>query len=65
MRSAPITRDVLIEAAAIRATTRMKLPDAIHVATAVTCGCSALLTNDERLRATAGIPVRFLSELSQ
>lgn len=35
----PISREVLIEAANLRAFTRMKLPDAIHAATARLTGC--------------------------
>jgi predicted nucleic acid-binding protein len=46
----PVTREVLIEAARLRGLSRIKLPDAIHAATALQKGCSSLLTNDDRLR---------------
>jgi predicted nucleic acid-binding protein len=46
----PITREVLVEAARLRASTRIKLPDAIHAATALQGKCSSFLTNDDRLK---------------
>jgi len=45
----PITRDLLIDAARLRALSRIKLPDAIHAATALQSGCASFLTNDDRL----------------
>lgn len=59
----PVTRELLVSAARLRAETSMKLPDAIHVATAVASGCVACLTNDQRLRAGASLPIVRLSEL--
>lgn len=60
----PVTRTVLIEAARVRATTtpRLKLPDAIHVATALEHGCEVLLTNDHRIRTVPGLDVRYLDD---
>lgn len=49
----PISRNVLIDAARIRSTHGFKLPDAIHIATAVYCQCTFFLTNDIEL---AGVP---------
>jgi predicted nucleic acid-binding protein len=45
----PITRELLAEAARLRAISRIKLPDAIHAATALQRGCTSFLTNDDRL----------------
>lgn len=45
----PITRSILIDAARLRALSRIKLPDAIHGATALQSGCDSFLTNDDRL----------------
>lgn len=54
----PITREVLIEAASIRALRlSVRLPDAIHLATAVHAGCSVILSNDQRLGSFGQVPV--------
>ena len=58
----PVSRDVLVEAARLRATARLKLPDAIHAATARQSGCAALLTNDTGLGAVPGVEVVRLAE---
>lgn len=42
----PIDNDVLTFSANIRAQSGLKLPDAIHAATALTQKCTAMLTND-------------------
>ena len=47
---AQVTRDILLQAAKIRAEIRtLRLPDAIHVATARAGGCVSLLSTDRRL----------------
>jgi predicted nucleic acid-binding protein len=55
----PVNRDILVEAAAIRARVRCPLPDAIHLATAVLARCDVLLSNDKRLKPVA--PLQILS----
>jgi predicted nucleic acid-binding protein len=45
----PVSRETLIEAARLRALCRVKLPDAIHAASALQGGCTSFLTNDDRL----------------
>lgn len=46
----PVARDILIEAAGIRARRpAVKLPDAVHIATARRSRCGFFVTNDERL----------------
>jgi predicted nucleic acid-binding protein len=51
----PISRDILIETAEYRRTARMpKLPDAIHVVTAIRAGCRTILSADSRLRLPEG-----------
>jgi len=42
----PVTRSVLEKAAEIRAIAGLRTPDAIHVASAQSAGCSCLVTND-------------------
>lgn len=58
-----VTRAILIESARLRATTGSKLPDAIHVATAISAGCSAVVTEDRGIRAPAGLRLVRVSEL--
>ena len=51
----PVSREILIETADYRKTTGMpKLPDAIHVVTAIQSGCRIILSNDLRLRLPSG-----------
>jgi len=46
----PVDRKTLIEAAMLRSFSRsLKLPDAIHVATARLCGCDFIVSDDRRL----------------
>jgi predicted nucleic acid-binding protein len=47
----PTTRETYIRASLLRAQLGMKTPDAIHMATAIECGCNAFLTNDIGLKA--------------
>lgn len=60
----PVTREVLIEAARLRAGSSLKLPDAIHAGTARLTGCSVYLTNDGRLRGVSCPEVVLVSELT-
>ena len=58
----PVLRDLLVEAAAIRADTQFKLPDAIHIATAIRTNCTTFLTNDKQLKKLTNLPVVMLQE---
>ncbi len=60
---ADIDRDILVEAARLRATTGLKLPDAVHAATARRANCTVIVTNDARFRVVSGIDVVLLSEV--
>jgi predicted nucleic acid-binding protein len=51
----PVYRRTVLEAAELRARSSMRLPDAIHVATASIAGCSAFLSRDKRLYLPAAI----------
>lgn len=59
----PVSRDILIAAARLRADTNLKLPDAIHAATAQLTGCDQFLTNDARFSSFPGLAIRQLSDL--
>lgn len=59
---APVQTEVLVSAARLRAQLGFKLPDAIHMATAVMHGCTALLTNDAGFRRAPGVKLFLLSE---
>ncbi|MBA3711136.1 MAG: type II toxin-antitoxin system VapC family toxin [Pyrinomonadaceae bacterium] len=60
----PISRDLLEAAAALRAATKLKLPDAIHLATAHRYGCDSFLTNDELFKSVGDARVKILAEIS-
>jgi predicted nucleic acid-binding protein len=51
----PVSRSILIETAKYRNVAQMpKLPDAIHVVTAIRAGCRTILSADSRLRLPEG-----------
>lgn len=57
----PVTRDVLFSAAKLRAENpSLKLPDAIHLATATLFGCSHVLSADKGMRSSEHFPVTVL-----
>ncbi len=58
----PTTREIHIDAAKIAAHFSLKVPDAIHVATAKQCLCDVFLTNDKGIRVPDGIERILLSE---
>jgi predicted nucleic acid-binding protein len=59
----PVSREVLIGAARIRAGSAAKLADAIHLATDRAQGCDVFLTNDQRLRSLPSLNCLLLTEL--
>ena len=59
----PISRQILLAAAHIRALKRLKLPDAIHVATAMSARATVLMTADRRIRVSRGLRVEKWQEL--
>ena len=65
LKVAPVSRDVLVSAARMRAPTALSLPDAIHGVTALQNGCTHFVTNDAGLRILPGIEVVVLSEVDR
>ena len=63
-QSVPISKDILEEAARICATTKLKLPDAIHLATATLNNCDSFLTNDQVFKSITTANIKLLSEIS-
>lgn len=63
MRLIPISQTILREAARLRATTNLRTPDAIHVATAINTGSTLFLTNDLRIRQIPNLPIIVLQEV--
>ena len=59
----PISRAILLEAAALRARYRLRTPDAIQLATAFASGATLAITNDEGWRRVAGIETLLLVDL--
>lgn len=69
LRLAPVDRDTLISAARLRSRdATLKLPDAIHIASAERCDCGVFLSCDQRVRVRApmqrvGLALDELDEL--
>jgi predicted nucleic acid-binding protein len=63
-RNSAVNREILEAAADIRANSDLKLPDAIHFASAINQHCDSFLTNDDRFEGMTGIKVVLLSRLA-
>ena len=63
LRNSTVSREILEAAAGIRATSALKLPDAIHWATAMIEHCDSFLTNDDGFKSVEGVKVVMLSDL--
>lgn len=59
----PVTRNVLINAAMLRGKVGNKMPDSIHLATALLSECDLFIGNDKGLKITDEIDSLILSEL--
>lgn len=62
-RIQPVIRTILVEAAHLRVSTSLRLPDAIHLASAYEADCSTLITNDAEFEGAPNIEVIILSEV--
>jgi predicted nucleic acid-binding protein len=61
----PISREILLAAASLRARIRLRTPDAIQSATGLSAGATLAVTNDEAWRAVPAIEVLILSDLME
>jgi len=60
---APVTREILLLAAQLRARYRLRTPDAIQVATAIQRGATLAITNDDAWRTLPMIETIILADL--
>lgn len=51
----PVSREILMVSARLRADWRGKIPDSIHVATALAFECGIVVSSDQRLRLPSGM----------
>ena len=58
----PVRNDILIRAASIAAKNNIKLPDAIHLSTAIANDCKLFLTNDKGISTPRGIEKVLFSD---
>lgn len=58
-----LSQMTLRDAARLRATTKLKTPDALHLATAQGASCALFITNDSGFRGIAGLPLVILDDL--
>ena len=63
LRVEPVSRDILLSAAKLRAMSGCRLPDAIHIATAQKCASEFLFTADKSLKVPAPLQVVTLDEM--
>ena len=63
LRVVAVTPEIAVDAAVIGGLRRLKLADAIHLASARAIGATAFVTNDRRLRSAAHLQVIYLDDL--
>ncbi len=64
LNMAPVTRSILREAARLRARyAALKLPDAIHAATAISAQCNYFVSNDQRFEVVRDLAVLPFTQL--
>lgn len=60
----PISREVLLDAAALRARQKLRTPDAIQIATGLRTGATLAVTNDKAWRSVPLIETALLADLA-
>ncbi|MGC1521951.1 MAG: type II toxin-antitoxin system VapC family toxin [Steroidobacteraceae bacterium] len=61
----PVTREILLEAAGLRARFRLRTPDAIQLATGLQAGATLAITNDEAWRDLTVIETVILADATK
>lgn len=59
----PITREILYDAAQLRASYGLKTPDAIHAATALRYGCVLFVSKDTGFCRVSNLPLALLNDI--
>lgn len=59
----PVSRAILMSSAQLRAQTRLKLADAIHVASGLSTGCSHILTSDTDMGDSVALDTRRIQTI--
>lgn len=60
----PISREILLDAAALRARQKLRTPDAIQLSTGIRTGATLAVTNDKLWRSVPLIETALLSDLA-
>jgi predicted nucleic acid-binding protein len=58
----PVSKKILIEASRLRSIYKNKLPDSIHLATALENGCDIFVSNDKKIKAGDGINALIIDD---
>lgn len=61
----PISREILLNAAALRARHRLRTPDAIQIATGLSAGATLAVTSDRAWRSVPLIETALLADLAE
>jgi predicted nucleic acid-binding protein len=59
----PVSLTIADSAARLRARYNLRTPDALHIATAISAGCQAFLTNDNTLKRVTELSILILDDL--
>ena len=59
----PVSRSILMESARLRAKVGNRLPDAIHIATALMASCSTFISEDKGIRLPESVKLVRVSDL--
>ena len=60
----PISREILLEAAGLRARHGLRTPDAIQIATGLKAGATLAVSNDQGWRKLSSIEILLLADLA-